>query len=314
MAEQLLIFTKGGGRLANQLFNVVHLLAWQKEKAPGLRMCVFSFWPYASLFKIEGGNEIMLQGDAPAWIKLIHQVYKQLPHPWNRRYLKLIIAMLEQTASIFNFRNHAYPETDHIVLDLEDVHFNKQITNSRKHLLSGWLIRSWRLVNQHQHYIREKLQPSDDYFNLAFEKVQNIRASYDYVVGVQIRHGDYRHWRDGAYFHTTEEYVAWMHNIYAALANKQMVFLVTSDEYQDPKLFEGLPVVFSSGSVNEGGHYLQSILELSRCDIICGPNSTFSAWAALFGDKPLYWKKKGDSGFDFSQKSSLFDLKDSWFI
>lgn len=314
MAEPILIFTKGGGRLGNQLFNVVHLLAWQKELAPQMRICVFSFWPYASLFEITGGNQIMLQGEAPKWIKLMHQIYSRLPNPWNRRFLKLIVAILHHTAPFFKFVNHLYPETDHIVLDLEDARFNEAIAYNPKHLLSGWLIRSWKLVDQHQHAIREILRPRSTFAKEVTAKMKEIRKSYSFVVGMQIRHGDYRHWRNGEYFHTTEEYVAWMNSIYKTYSDQNLVFLVTSDEYQDPQLFKGLPVVFSSGSVNLGGHYLLSILELSECDIICGPNSTFSAWAALFGNKPLYWKKKGENFFDPSQKSSLFDLKDGWFI
>src|SRR5579864_4476042 len=43
-----IIFTRGGGRFANQLMNFGHLIGLAEEY-PGLRITDYAFWPYADL-------------------------------------------------------------------------------------------------------------------------------------------------------------------------------------------------------------------------------------------------------------------------
>jgi hypothetical protein len=53
-------------------------------------------------------------------------------------------------------------------------------------------------------------------------------------------------------------------------------------------LFAGLPCFFATGTLNAGGHWFESWVELSQCDVIVTPPSTFSATAAFVGGVPLW--------------------------
>ncbi len=314
MAEPLLIFTKGGGRLANQLLNVTHLLAWHHAIQPGYRICVMSFWPFTGHFDLPLGEEGMLAGKSPVWLKTIYRIYQKLPTPWNRRFLKLIIAALEIRTLTGGWQKHRYQEAERIVLDLEDTAFNARLAKGGVHLLSGWLIRSWRLVKQEQTYIRAHCQPMLTFRKQAEEHIAAFKRKHELVIGIQIRHTDYRHWREGKYFYPTTSYVNWMKEIAAGYGQKKVGFLITSDEVQDEKLFEGLSWTFSSGAANLNGHFMLSIMELSLCDIIIGPNSTFSAWASFYGNKPLYWISDQNFKLSPAYSADFYDLKDNWLI
>jgi len=314
MAEPLLIFTKGGGRLANQLLNVTHLLAWHHAKQPVFRICMMSFWPFINHFDLPLGDTCMLTGKSPSWLKFIYRIYLRLPSPWNRRFLKVIISLMELRARMGNWQHHKYPEAERIVLDLEDAAFNASLAQGGTHLLSGWLIRSWRLVKQEQFYIRANCKPNETFRNLAESHISAFKEKHDLVVGIQIRQTDYRHWRDGKYFYPTASYVAWMKEIAAGFGDKIVGFLITSDEVQDENLFEGLSYIFSSGAANLQGHFMLSVLELSLCDLIVGPNSTFSAWASFYGQKPLYWISDQKFQISPAYAADFYNLKDNWLI
>ena len=118
--------------------------------------------------------------------------------------------------------------------------------------------------------------------------LRTLRERSEIVVGVLIRQSDYRTWRGGAFYHTSSQYARWMHDFRDRQGGKAVTFLVTSDEVQDPAVFSGLDVVFSSGSANKRGTAISALLELACCDAILAPPSTLSAWAAHWGGVPYH--------------------------
>ncbi len=148
--------------------------------------------------------------------------------------------------------------------------------------------RNWELFSEHQQTIRDFFVPVPPFTQRAQAFIDTLRdLSYDMLVGVLIRQTDYRNWNGGKYFFTTSQYTDWMKQILDLFPAKNIGFIVASDEQQKPSAFQGLNLHFTSGSVNCGGHYLESLLELSACDLIASPPSTFSAWASFMGNKPL---------------------------
>ncbi len=59
-------------------------------------------------------------------------------------------------------------------------------------------------------------------------------------------------------------------------------FLIASDENVCHKDFSGMTIRQAPG------HELEDLYCLAECDYIVGPPSTYSAWAAFYGKKPLY--------------------------
>ncbi len=314
MTKPLVVFTHGGGRLGNQLFNVAHLWAWQEQMHPESRLCVLPFWPFAKLYSFPDADPCMVRGQANWFLSKSYALYCTLPHPWSRRWMKTVGVMLRLWGLLSGWLQLHLPHGDSIVLDLSDQGFNKHVQNARTTLLSGWLIRSWKLVEQQQVPLRKAIQPERSFVSLASKHVASIHEHCDVLVGVQIRHGDYKHWQNGKYFFSTEEVAAQMRAVEVAYPQKRVGFLVTSDEPQDESLFEGLNWWWSQGAAQKGGHYLLGILELGMCDFIVAPHSTFSAWAALYGDKPLYWMQRGNKSFTPEAAVKLSALKDHWFI
>jgi hypothetical protein len=60
-------------------------------------------------------------------------------------------------------------------------------------------------------------------------------------------------------------------------------FLICSNEAINATMYQGLTVCFGTGDP------VEDLYCLSACDYIIGPPSSFSAWAAFYGDKPIRW-------------------------
>ena len=58
---------------------------------------------------------------------------------------------------------------------------------------------------------------------------------------------------------------------------------------------------FGTGSANVGGNWFESWVELSLCDFIVSPPSTFSATAAFLGRIPIWPVLSGDQAMAFDQ-------------
>jgi len=111
--------------------------------------------------------------------------------------------------------------------------------------------------------------------------LEPLRRNADIVIGVHVRHGDYRKWKGGQYFHPVERYAAWMSGLTAQFPGRKVAFLVCSDERRHADEFPGLTVGLGTTSP------VSDVFALARCDYILGPKSTFSQWASFYGEKPL---------------------------
>jgi len=125
----------------------------------------------------------------------------------------------------------------------------------------------------------------------ACAKAGNACELGEILVGVHIRHGDYRRFRQGKYFYTPETYVKFMNNVQTLFPDKQVVFLICSNEPQDPKKLAGLKYVFGPG------HRVEDLYALACCDYLIGPPSTYTMWASFYGQVPLYMIEEAEKTF-----------------
>lgn len=173
-------------------------------------------------------------------------------------------------------------------LDLADPRFLAKVMRERVTMCSGWKIACWPLVAGQQAELREYFQPRPQWREIAAAFVARLRPNHDLVVGVQIRQSDYRTWNRGRFHFSTERYAGWMRELLDLHPGRRVAFIVVSEEPQDAAWFAGLPVYFASGSANGGGHWFESWGELSLCDLVLSPPSTFSTTAAWVGKVPLW--------------------------
>lgn len=112
--------------------------------------------------------------------------------------------------------------------------------------------------------------------------VARAREDSDVLIGIHIRHGDYRTYCDSIMFYETHQYAKVMHSLKEQFPGHKVSFLVCSDEAQDRAKFAGLKVALSDSPA------AVDLYALAACDYIVGPNSSFSHWASFYGNVPLH--------------------------
>ncbi len=150
--------------------------------------------------------------------------------------------------------------------------------------LTGWEcpIGDPTVVERHAPAIRAHLRP-----NAAIrEKVQAflapLRQRHPVLVGIHIRRGDYKIYRDGRWYFDDPIYAAVMQQ-FAGLLGGNVGFVVASNHPVLPANFAPLAVTPAPG------HLMLDMFSLAGCDFIAGPPSTFSGCASYFGAKPIFW-------------------------
>jgi hypothetical protein len=129
--------------------------------------------------------------------------------------------------------------------------------------------------------IKEYFEISSLYTPKINEPQANLKDC-DVIVGVAIRHGDYKTWQKGKFFLTTEKYQQWMEKVESFFATKSVGFFIASDEEQDLSIFEKHKFFFRSG------HPLENLSSLSKCDYLLSVPSSFAGWAHFIGETPLF--------------------------
>lgn len=128
--------------------------------------------------------------------------------------------------------------------------------------------------------IKEYFEVSSRYHYKINEPLEKLK-DYDLIVGVAIRHGDYKTWQNGKYYLSTEIYQKWMEKVESFFAPKNVGFFIASDEEQDLSIFEKNNFFFRSG------HPLENLYSLANCDFLLSVPSSFAGWAHFIGETPL---------------------------
>ncbi|WP_404783806.1 hypothetical protein [Altericista sp. CCNU0014] len=305
--KPLLVYTHGAGRLGNQLFAYAHFVAFLKEHSGQYNFINFAFTPYAKLLKY---TSTPLGCTYPT-------VHRQLATLQNLVSILEVrpktgaTAVLQEKALVNIARSlHAYadliPNAQSLVA--KDIYYWSLIAGQRLSyldlalpqtvdllsskslsVLAGWGIRSWSLLEKHGDFVREALAFHPQYEGAASTFVRDLRQQYDYLIGVAIRQGDYRSAADfKCFMFETDRYVDWIRQAQSTFSHKGTVgFIVTADEPQDIDRFAGLNVHFATGIAGGSGHFIESLIELSLCDLLMTSGTTFAGWAAFWGNIPI---------------------------
>jgi len=159
----------------------------------------------------------------------------------------------------------------------------------------GWNYRSetW-CIEEHRESLCKLFTPRTDVVNNCNAQVSKMKL-HKKVIGVHIRRTDYKHAFNGQYFLDNSVYRKYMEMITTQFTDKEVAFLICSDEKIDLVDFSGLNCfhIASAGAIED-------LYALSLCDYIMGPPSTFSMWASFYGKVPLriITEDKGDISLD----------------
>jgi hypothetical protein len=299
--DHTLIFTAGGGRLGNQLLNYANLLSFSIEH-PDFDIINLSFSPYAA----EYGNDALahsptdLAGVSNPWYILIRLAGRELPiieslshlpSSWLRSEIIHRAAKYRSDAqSIIGGSTHTrFPLTGDRY-DQFDLTVSQNISQLRSRpisVIAGWDVRAWEFVSKHSEELRPLLQPGKSHQAVASRFIDSLRDKFDILVGALVRQGDYRKWNGGRYFFESSEYYELLLDFVSELSNNNVGILLASDEPQSESVFADDCFIFTTGIAGGDGNYIESFIELSLCDVVVTPPSTFSVSAAFLGDIPV---------------------------
>jgi hypothetical protein len=170
----------------------------------------------------------------------------------------------------------------------------------------GWnTMDDTRYLQQTKPQLQHIFRPRKEIVEKAEQMIIDIRKDCDMVVGIHIRHGDYKTFHNGRYFYSLEEYHQFMLQIKSLYSNKQVAFFISSNEQFSIDIFKGCRC-YRYGKQPSGD--ILDLYTLSLCDRILGPWSTYSRWASFIGEVPLCFIESKDQQFTDDSFSVVTDF------
>ncbi|MEG4285815.1 alpha-1,2-fucosyltransferase [Microcoleus sp. A006_D1] len=298
----MLIISAKSGQLGNRLLLFANFIAWAIEH--NLTVINPAFEEYAEYFT--GTAKDLLCCYPPPYFtapgnKFIRsKYYKFIKYLSNKQVLKIQEISREKPFSWSKYQA------------------SQQIKPGSNVCFQGWLFRDGWFVEdtpqlcKYADQIRAYLTPLPRYTTHPDNLISNIKNSADTIVGIHIRQGDYAQHQNGRYFYTIDQYIEVMNAIAQLFSRNNIKFLICSNLQQEPSLFKSFNCVFGSGDL------IEDIYVLSKCDYIVGPPSSYTMWAAFYGEKPLYMIRdvgKTINIKDFVQFydwQEFFNYRDNW--
>ena len=154
--------------------------------------------------------------------------------------------------------------------------------------------KGWLTMNDTGYIVQTKKElqhifcPRQEITDKAEKMMETIRQTADIVIGVHIRHGDYKTWRNGRYYYTLEDFHHFMLQIKELYSDKRLAFFISSNEVFSVDVFKNCNC-YRFGKEPSGD--ILDLHTLSLCDSIIGPWSTYSRWASFIGEVPLCFIK-----------------------
>ncbi len=272
--KRWMLLSKKTGQLGNRLTVYAHCIAAARER--GWSLLNPSFVEYAPFFvgpraRVSGSDSVPT-AEAPA------------PSARARAIAYLAARAAYKTAKVARFasfgRLAVARARNEVPLDLREVVEAAERGGCRLLVLQGYHFRHHGWYLPHDPYVRAFLAPAEPWRAQGLAAVAALRARARVVVGVHIRHGDYRQHLGGRFFWEVPTYLGLMARMRAALGG-DAAFLVCSNAEHAAHDFDGY--AWAPGP----GHPASDLQALAACDYVLGPPSSFSSWAAYFGGVPL---------------------------
>lgn len=168
------------------------------------------------------------------------------------------------------------------ILDLNDPKFLNLIQSKKIIFIKGWPFRDIKNFSKHMDIIKKYFIPEKIYENNVNKLIYNIRNNCDILIGIHIRHGDYKSFQGGKYYYDYTKYAEVMDKVKSLFPNKTVHFLICSNEKISDKIFNKFKITMGTN------HIIEDMYALSKCDFIAGPPSTYTMWASFYGSVPLY--------------------------
>jgi len=275
----VLVLSKKTGQVGNRLTVYAHCLA--AAYANGWRLHNPAFDEYSEFFV---GPRLVLSSCAKPW--------KTPPSRRLRTMTYALARVLWEFAKVARWptlgRIRTARARNEVHLDLKAVMDAAIAGHCRVLVLQGYHFRHHGWFAPHADAVRAFLAPADPWASVGARAVAEVRAratvtgvEAPVVVGVHIRHGDYRQHLGGRFFWPVATYAGFMRRMVELLSPRPVAFLVCSNAVHKPDDFSGFVADFGPG------HLVSDMAALAQCNYILGPPSSFSSWAAFQGRNKL---------------------------
>ncbi len=271
----MVVMQNKAGQLANRLFAFSHFIGNAIEY--DYRLVNPTFDEYRRYFP-------MLEADNFGALPVSVQLKPAMRFKTFRRLTEILRKRLP------NSPWHVFFDVDDdTVFDLHDPAY---LAAARGKLVftNGWQFRDHQNLLKHRDTIRRIFTPQPEVVAATASHRQSLKAAGNNVlVGVHIRRGDYANWQGGIYCFADEVYRARMAEVAQALQaqGRKVTFVLCSNETLNLAAFAPLRVEAGPGEA------IQDLYMLAACDLILGPPSTYSLWAAYHGGGELCHLVKG---------------------
>lgn len=268
----IIVTNDGYGQMCNKIFNQMNVLATGLEKNETI--IYYDFDKFKSFKYFEKNiNALLTIAD-------------------KNRFAKYKLFLQKKVAK---FKNH------YLLINSQfssEKFLEKKIDFSKKIYVSGWPFINLKSLRKYKKEISTFFSPTEEmqkYVNIKLESIKNDNI----LVGIHIRRGDYRNWRDGKYYFNDNIYKSYICQFVKNFPNKRVsVFLFSNEKLNLENFYdERYDLIIPNGSPEEDFHLL------SNMNYIIGPPSTFSGVASYLKDVPRYVINK------IGQSLELNDMK-----
>ncbi len=273
MRLKVLLVSDNPGRLGNLLNRHGHLLAYAIEH--GCILIDVTFFGYARMFPRLHRN--VLRGRPFLPFFLLPEFYGRIVFWLIRKLLRFAPRLERLSGGAVKHIDALYPA----VINLESEETTAALAPVRIAFLTGYLFEATEFFKKHAEAIRQQFAFPKPVVSRERAYLESLREKGAEIVGVHIRHTDYRTYCDGRWFYTVQQYADVMRWYAAQQSPRPVQFVICSDEKQSPEDFAGL-----SCSIH-AGDYLGDLCVLSLCDRLISTKSSFSRAAAFLGNQPL---------------------------
>lgn len=275
----MVIINSQTAQLANRLWHFSGFIANSIEH--NYKLVNIGFFRYRPFFEATKNNDF---NGYPISVTRTHipyldYFYSNLFKNWS----SFTYRKFGKTPTLYKFYQTTFIEDEkEIVVDINNPQFVHD-AQTRKVIVEGWLLRDPQNIQKHASVIRTFFRPVEPYRSTVQQTINEAKKSADVLVGVHIRRGDYAFFQGGVWCYGDEVYADKMRQIetYYANSGKTCAFLICSNEEINPNNFKDFSVAI------EQRHFIVDLYSLAGCDVIIGPPSTYSQWAAFYGEKIL---------------------------
>ena len=264
----MVIIANQNGQLCNRLFFFSYFIANAIEHE--YKVVNLCFGKYLPFFQTTTDNSFF---GLPVSVRITESrfldrlILKGLNHTVTARWFPGIDVLRNAQSEYYDLETPAY----------------LQLTRRPLLLIKGWLFRDEKNLKKYRSELRKIFEPVASYSAEIQKIFSRLRADFDVIIGIHIRRGDYDEWEGGKYYYDWQVYYGKMREMAEVIqrGGQTCGFFIASNEMVDELLFSGLNAHIAQR------HMIVDLYGLAECDYIIGPPSTFSYWAAFYGQKPI---------------------------